>query len=273
MPKYQTTAYRYPSEQAILTGSLLAVLAIIAISAAVTLSLALIIVLVIVAFSYISTYIHHQAVIRRAYRIRKTSPPDLRNLVGTCLGRIQPGEVQVYVATNRQVNAYTFGISDPKVIVLYSSLFDLMDADELKFILGHEMGHVSLGHTWLNSLVGGLAGIPASYGVSMILNGGFRWWNRACEFSADRAGLLACNNPDKAISALVKLATGKPIASQDAMVRALQLIKTKDDDIINKVDELLSTHPLIARRIETLRRYISSSQYKKLQARVNKNLE
>jgi hypothetical protein len=36
----------------------------------------------------------------------------------------------------------------------------------------------------------------------------FLWWNRACEYSADRAGLLACGRLHKAISALVKLAEG-----------------------------------------------------------------
>ncbi len=154
---------------------------------------------------------------------------------------------------------------------MYSALFDLMDADELRFILGHEMGHVSLGHTWLNSLVGGMAGIPASYGISILLNASFRWWNRACEFSADRAGLLACGNPTKAISALVKLATGKPIFSQEGLAQALRLVEAQDDSIINKLEEVLSTHPLIAKRIQALQRYISSSQYKKLQARVDQN--
>ena len=39
-----------------------------------------------------------------------------------------------------------------KAIVLYSSLFKIMDQDEIQFILGHEMGHVKLGHTWLRIL-------------------------------------------------------------------------------------------------------------------------
>lgn len=187
------------------------------------------------------------------------------------MARIQPGPVQIYVTPNQQLNAYTFGLSGPKVIVLYSSLFELMDADELRFVLGHEMGHVSLGHTWLNSLVGGMAGIPASFGASIIMNVCFLWWNRACEYSADRAGVLACGNPAKALSALVKLATGKQALSQTGMAQALRLIEAQDDNVINKLEEALSTHPLIVRRIHALRQYTTSRQYQKLQARVNQN--
>ena len=83
-----------------------------------------------------------------------------------------------------------------------------MDADELRFIIGHEMGHVALGHTWLNSLVGGMAGIPSSSTSSAILTLAFLSWNRTCELSADRAGLLACGSLDKAVSSLIKLVAG-----------------------------------------------------------------
>ncbi len=103
MPIYQTTAYRYPNEQAILTGTMLAVLALIAISAVVTLTMAIIFVLVIVAFSYFSSRVHHNSIIRRAYRIGPHSPPDLLKLTKTCQARIQPGQVQIFVASNPQI--------------------------------------------------------------------------------------------------------------------------------------------------------------------------
>ncbi len=154
---------------------------------------------------------------------------------------------------------------------MYSSLFNLMDAEELRFILGHEMGHVSLGHTWLNSVLGGMAGIPTSFGASMLLNASFLWWNRACEYSADRAGLLACGNPVKAVSALAKLATGSQMQTQSDLAQALRLLEAQDDSMLNRIQEILCTHPMIVRRIQALRRYAASAQYKRLQARVNQN--
>ena len=68
------------------------------------------------------------------------------------------------------------------------------------------LGHVALGHTWLNTLVGGIAGIPGSFLGGSDLDMAFLGWNRTCEYSADRAGLLACGSLEKAISALIKLA-------------------------------------------------------------------
>jgi Zn-dependent protease with chaperone function len=255
----------------ILAVTVLLVISILVISATLTLSLAGFFILLILGFSYLANRSQHTSLIRRSYQINSRSSPELVNLARACQARIQPGAVQVYIAPSSQLNAYTFGLTDPKVIVMFSSLFNLMDPEELRFILGHEMGHVSLGHTWLNSLLGGMAGIPTSFGASVLLNASFLWWNRACEYSADRAGLLACGNPVKAVSALAKLATGGRMQSQGDLAQALQLLEAQDDSMISRVQEILSTHPMIVRRIQALRSFAASSQYKRLQARVNQN--
>jgi Zn-dependent protease with chaperone function len=250
---------------------MLLVLTIIILTTAMTLTVAGLFILVMLVITYLSNNTQHSILVRRSYHITDRSPADLVNLVNSCQVRLLPGDIDLYVAPNLQLNAYTFGISGPKVIVLYSSLFDVMDADELRFVLGHEMGHVSLGHTWLNSLVGGMAGIPTSFGASIILNASFLWWNRTCEYSADRAGLLACNNPDKAISALVKLANGGKTQSQADLSKTLRLIESQGGNVINQLEEVLSNHPMIIRRIQALRQYASSGQYMRLQDKVNRN--
>ena len=247
------------------------VLFIIMISATLTLCLAGLLVIFFLGFSYLANRAQHNNLMQRSKPIDSRSSPEWGNLARTCQARIQPGAVQIFIAPANQMNAYTFGFTDPKVIVMYSALFKTMDLEELQFVLGHEMGHVSLGHTWLNSLLGGLAGIPTSFGGSILINASFLWWNRACEYSADRAGLLACGNPGKAISALVKLAVGNRVQSQGELAQALRLIETQDKSMINQMQEMLSTHPLIVRRIQALRRFAASSKYMSLQTRVNQN--
>ncbi|MGB9586108.1 MAG: M48 family metallopeptidase, partial [Anaerolineales bacterium] len=168
------------------------------------------------------------------------------------------------VTRNRQLNAYTFGIYNPKVIVLYSSLLEIMDRDELAFIIGHELGHIALGHTKLNSLVGGMAGIPSSGLASAILNFAFLGWNRACEYSADRAGVLANCKPEKAISALVKLVAGKSGMTKQGLLRAFQQIDAEDDSWLGNFNEVFASHPLLIKRIEQIHTYSHTSAYQRL---------
>jgi Zn-dependent protease with chaperone function len=157
-------------------------------------------------------------------------------------------------------------------VVLYSALVQVMDADEIRFILGHELGHVRLGHTWLNSLIGGMAGIPSTLFINTLLALVFRGWNRTCEYSADRAGLLACGSLDKAVSAMVKLVTPDRDLTSHELENALQRLDREDDDPLNLLGEIFSTHPLLIKRIARLRQYAATPAYRRLQALVDANL-
>ena len=276
---YNTTAYRYPRERLILVLTLLLVFLVIALTATATVCLSVVFVVGMVAFSYAITRSHHRALLERARPVTPQDTPALATLVTESVARLQPGPVQVFVAPSDTLNAYTFGLSFPKVVVLHSALLPVMDADELRFVLGHELGHMRLGHTWLNSLVGGMAGIPSPFVASAILAVAFLWWNRACEYSADRAGLLACGQPHKAISALVKLAAGvdafdrrRSPTESTPWEQALRRIEAEDDHALANLDEALSTHPMTVRRIEQLRRYATTAEYRRLQPRMERNV-
>ena len=268
MPLPNPTAYRYPNEHLILALTLFSVLVIIMFTAAATVCGSVIFVAAMLVFAYAANQVHHQELVRQARLVTPEGLPGLAALVHECETRLQAGPVRTFIAPGDVLNAYTFGLSSPKTVVLYAPLLQMMDADELRFIVGHELGHVRLGHTWMNSLLGGMAGIPSPFGAAVLLHFAFRWWNRACEYSADRAGVLACGKPEKAISALVRLATGGGERTQAAMERALQHVEAEDDDAANVVGELLATHPLMVRRIEALRRYAASEGYRRLQALV-----
>lgn len=268
---YDTTAYRYPNERLVLALTLLLVLLVIALTATATLCLSFVFVVAMVALSYGISRSHHRALLRQAQPVTSQTAPGLATLVAESVARLQAEQVQVFVAPSRSLNAYTFGLFPPKVVVLNSALLQVMDADELRFVLGHELGHVRLGHTWLNSLVGGMAGIPSPYLASAILAAAFLWWNRACEYSADRAGLLACGKPHKAISGLVKLAAGTDARTRADLARTLQSIEAENDHLLANLGEALSTHPMTVRRIEQLRRYAASAEYRRLQPLIAQN--
>jgi Zn-dependent protease with chaperone function len=266
--RFNTTAYRYPRERIILLATVITVLLVIALTATATVCLSVVFIIGAIVFSYQFSQAHHRQLMQNALQITHDNAPGLVELALTCKARLQVESVNVFIVRGSILNAYTFGLTSPKSIVLYENLIRLMDQQELQFIIGHEMGHVKLGHTWLNSLVGGMAGIPASLSASAILVIALRSWNRACEYSADRAGMLACGNAQKAISSLIKLETGSGSYSETA----IQRIENQDDDWLNNLSKLLATHPMIVRRIHQLQAYSKTREYQQLQLMMNKNL-
>ena len=240
---------------------------VIALTATATVCLSVVFIAVMVLLSYLFTRSHHQALLNKAQQITVEETPELAALVAESVARLQTGSVRVFVAPGAP-NAYTFGLVSPKIVVLQSALLEIMDKDELCFVLGHELGHVRLGHTRLNSLIGGMAGIPSPFVASALLSVVFLWWNRACEYSADRAGLLVCGKVSKAISALAKLEGG---VGTD-LARTLRHIEAEDDHAIGNLLETLSTHPMMVRRIKALQSYGASDQYHRLRRLMDQNV-
>ncbi len=268
---FRSRKYRHDNEQLILVLSILLVLAVIILASTVTFCLSGVFILGMFVISALMIRSHHKSLMRHTLTVDRHTAPDLDAVVDECSAKLQPGQVDVFVAKQNQLNAYTFGLSEPKALVLYAPLFKVMSPGELKFIIGHEMGHVALGHTWLNTILGGMAGIPAPFGASVILYAVFRWWNRMCEFSADRAGLLACGDKNLAVSALVKLVAPE-VRTQREFEHALALIDAEDDRIANRMNEVFQSHPMLIRRINELLEYTRTEEYARMQEGVNRNV-
>jgi Zn-dependent protease with chaperone function len=267
----KTTAYRYPNEQLVLALTFMLLLVVVALTATATVCASVLFIAIFIIYSYYVGLSQHKELLRAARRVTPQDMPELIPLVRRGTSRLRPGDIEVFVAPSQMLNAYTFGLSSPKVVVLYSALFQVMDEDELMFILGHELGHVALGHTWLNSLAGGMAGIPSSWSAGFILTMTFLWWNRTCEFSADRAGLLACGSLDKAVTALVKLVAGPQAHTRADLAAVYRQIDAEDDTFMGSLSETLGTHPMLIRRIQELRRYAGTAEYRRLQTLVSQD--
>ncbi len=108
------------------------------------------------------------------------------------------------------IAAATEGVNSPHITAM-SGAIDLLDGDELAFTLGHEMGHQMCGHkpyhVFLESLympvVNSIPGSELWIGLvrSTLLN-----WYRMSDYTADRMGLLACQDFNAAMRALIKMA-------------------------------------------------------------------
>src|SRR6266496_4766062 len=125
-----------------------------------------------------------------------------------------PDVPELFVTQNPMVNAMTLG-SDRPFMVITTGMLDLYDAEELRFTIGHELGHVLSGHAvyrtmlfHLINLARRVAWMPLGYLGLRAIIWALEEWYRKSELSCDRAGLLAGQDIDAARRAMMKMAGG-----------------------------------------------------------------
>lgn len=181
---------------------------------------------------------------------------------------------ELYIEWGYNINACTIGSKSP-IIVLNSGLIDLCDEDEIMFVIGHELGHVKSNHMLyhmmaqvinlvINSIpFGSVAAAPLQYALY--------YWDRMSEFTADRAGLLCCQNKAAAVRAFMKM-SGMPIKQFNDMnfntfIQQAKDFKQLDYEGLNKIIKLISiadsSHPWTVMRAAELINWIEGGEYMK----------
>lgn len=182
----------------------------------------------------------------------------------------------IYTEWGHFINAYTTGYKDSTLLVLYSGAVDLLDEEELAFIVGHEMGHIKSGHVLYHVMAGMFSNIISNMAIAaplvQPLYYALMYWNRMSEFTADRAGLLACQNVDAAINAIVKM-SGMPGRYFRSMNREAFLQQAKDfevkyggtlDQVIKGISIINDSHPWTIMRAAELIKWVEAGEYDRI---------
>ncbi|MCW2849559.1 MAG: peptidase Ste24p [Marmoricola sp.] len=193
--------------------------------------------------------------------------------VGTTLDCI--GLPEMYVVADPTLNAMTIGMNKP-IIVLNSALIDLLDDDELRFVIAHELGHAMSGHSLYQTLLQRLLVLSGVVNATIIGGVGFRVivaalmeWSRKSELSADRAGVIATQDPAVAFRVHMKLASGGHLEDLDATSFFAQGAEYAEaGDLRESVLKLMlvenQSHPFAVVRAQELRRWVDSGDYTRI---------
>ena len=179
---------------------------------------------------------------------------------------------EIYVSANPFPTAVTIGMDKP-LIVVNSALVELLDEDEMAFVLAHELGHAVSGHAVYQTLLqrllqlsGVLGSIPlGGLGIRLIV-AALMEWSRKSELSADRAGLLATQDPALAFRVHMKLASGGHLDDLDATSFFAQGREYDEaGDLRDSVLKMLlienRSHPFAVVRASELRRWVDGGEY------------
>ena len=90
---------------------------------------------------------------------------------------------------SNKINAYFAGVFGSKRIVLYDNTIKLFTVDELKYVMGHEIGHYVMNHMWIGMLLAIAIIMAGLYIMSKVLPGIITRY--ADRFRFDRLGRVS----------------------------------------------------------------------------------
>ena len=221
--------------------------------------------------------------------------PALRPIeveVERCARTLGVAKPAVYVRNSPFTQAYVSRAFDQDHLVLTSGLLALYAGrpEELRFVIGHELGHVKCEHLELKHNAFGLMAAVQTINLAVVPDryqnvlptlglGRLYTWCRESEISADRAGLLCCGEPKVAYQAIMRLQHGLDKDSPwidpeaegfdpQAVIKSFQqwqyqpfvklLVDLKRHDLV---------HPFVPERLAALKAWADTGAYRAILGR------
>lgn len=211
------------------------------------------------------------------FHVTRESCPQLYELVESVAKTLEVDDFpEIYTEWGYAVNAYTTGIKEQTLLVLNSGAIDLLNDNQLKYVIGHEMGHIKSGHILYHLMAQMMSSmikyIPLGEALLEPIHFALLYWYRMSEFSADRAGLLACQNKEEAIKTIIKMA-GVPMKyfdnlNEEAFIKQAEEFEKLNrgfaDSTIRSLSILTSSHPWTVYRAGELLKWINSGEYNRI---------
>lgn len=207
--------------------------------------------------------------------------PGLQNILKNACLILDVPEPELYVSTNPVPNAYTYGQTNPFIVVT-SGMLENFNEEELLFVIGHELGHIKCGHVMYKSMARNFKLVldiitNATFGLSGLISTGLEMaiydWERKSELSADRAGLICTQDKHITNRTFMKMACSSPkFYSQMSEEDFTKQINTYEDatdaSFLNQAYITLvtakMTHPFTILRAKQIANWIEKGEFTKI---------
>jgi len=211
-----------------------------------------------------------------AVRVGPRQRPKLDALYTEVLATFDwPTRPQLYITQTPFVNAGAVGFDDPFIIV-NSGTLGLLNREEQRDVLAHELGHIMSGHVTYSTIAiilinFGLRNLPFLAGIALLpIQIALLEWYRKAELSCDRAGLLGTQDLRASLGTYLKLAGGT--AGDDAIDLDEFLIQAEEyetsggawDAALKMLNTVFRDHPFNTVRAAELRRWGTSDAYQRI---------
>ena len=170
-------------------------------------------------------------------------------------------KVDYYVTGDSSINAFSMAAEDsehPHIVNVNSELFNLMNEDELKFVIGHELGHLINQDTALRRLIN-FVYPPQSTQIPITLQYKIHLHDNLAELVADRYGYIACGNLEACVTAFFKMASGLDLEKMQVSIDDLLSDNSKHLDYFLKGGGMSHyDHPVNPIRVQAINLFASA---------------
>jgi len=137
------------------------------------------------------------------------------------------------------LNAFATRFTGRNFVVIYSSMVEILGASGplIKFLMGHEIGHIHRKHLIKKLVLAPGTLVPLLYQA----------YHRACESTCDRYGALASDDLNASMQALTVLASGRTAEHVNTGHFAVQHFHERGFFV--SWHELASTYPTLSQRV------------------------
>jgi Zn-dependent protease with chaperone function len=224
---------------------------------------ALVITVLGLAVYIVTVMVQQRAAFGTLVRVSPRQFPELYELAATAAERLSSAPVPVYVKRASEMNIYPLGLWSQTLIVITSSMVDQMEPSNLQFFIGREIGHIQAGHTWLRALLKPVGSeVPV---IGKLLNSViFGDWINRSEFTADRAGFIACRSLTTSVSAMLKFGVGIRLFEKLDIREFLEQINDVRS-VGGRVTDIINEQPYLTERVRHLVRFALSDQFRAIE--------
>jgi len=211
-----------------------------------------------------------------AVRVGPRQRPKLDALYTEVLATFDwPTRPELYITQTPFVNAGAIGFERP-FIIINSGTLGLLNREEQRDVLAHELGHIMSGHVTYSTIAVilinfGLRNLPFLAGIALLpIQVALFEWYRKAELSCDRTGLLGTQDVRASLGTYLKLAggpAGDDTIDLDEFLTQAEEYETSGgawDSALKMLNTIFRDHPFNTVRAAELQRWSASDDYARI---------
>jgi len=198
-----------------------------------------------------------ESLLKEGIRLTERLSPRIFRLYGEVAAALDfAGAAEVFCLPQTELNAFAMVEDREKgrttIVGVTAGALERLEDPELRFVLGHELGHFIFETNRLMGLISPDPANPAATVLPPLGESLFLRWRKKAELSADRAGLIAARDFPASARALLKVSFG---LSERNLNLDIEALLSQIDEIKGKpelIEANFASHPLLPIRLKAL---------------------